>query len=221
MRSEETKMLPVSEIQLFAYFLKIVKLTNRSELAYASQNNHSHHALRGLMSPKFFILVLFTCTIFANTAKAQPASLDATISALYESITFDQNSAPDYEKFRSLFVDGAFLISVKDSAFFKLSTEEFIQNMTKQRESGNLKAFREFEISRESNRYGNIAHVFSTYETDIQTAEGPLKTRGINSIQLLRINDQWKVTSLIWYEENGHYPLPDKYLPEKGKETLD
>lgn len=89
--------------------------------------------------------------------------------------------------------------------------------MNRQRESGTLKAFKEYEISRKVNQYGNIAHVFSTYKTDIKTAKDSFNTRGINSIQLLREDGQWKITALIWYEENEKHLLPDKYLPKSVK----
>lgn len=89
--------------------------------------------------------------------------------------------------------------------------------MTRQRESGNLKAFKEFEVHRKIEQYGNISHVFSTYGTNIETAKGSINTCGINSIQMLRTGDQWKITSLIWFEENSLHPLPDKYLPSKSK----
>jgi hypothetical protein len=37
--------------------------------------------------------------------------------------------------------------------------------------------------------------------------------RGINSIQLIRNDGHWWVTSVVWDEEGGAGPLPEKYLP--------
>lgn len=166
-----------------------------------------------MKSSRLLTLSLLVFTFSSLSLKAQ-STVDAAISNLYESITFNKTREPDFEKFRALFVDGAFLISVKDTTFYKLSVEEFIKNMNRQRKSGSLKAFREYEISRKMDQYGNIAHVFSTYKTNIETAEGSINTRGINSIQLLRKDGQWKITALIWYEENDKYLLPGKYLPK-------
>jgi len=32
----------------------------------------------------------------------------------------------------------------------------------------------------------------------------------------MKENGQWKIVSLIWYEENKAHPLPDEYLPKKS-----
>ena len=61
-------------------------------------------------------------------------------------------------------------------------------------------------------RYGDIAHVFSTYETTwwgYQTVTG----RGVNSIQMVRHDGRWWITAIIWDEPTGGEPIPDKYLP--------
>ena len=46
--------------------------------------------------------------------------------------------------------------------------------------------------------YLNIAHVFSRYETKLN---GAFLARGTNSIQLLRRDDSWEITSIIWSDE--------------------
>ncbi len=50
--------------------------------------------------------------------------------------------------------------------------------------------FIEYEINREVRVFGNIAHVWSTYETKLDF-NGPVERRGINSIQLIYENDRW------------------------------
>jgi hypothetical protein len=39
--------------------------------------------------------------------------------------------------------------------------------------------------------------------------------RGINSIQMVRKDGRWWITSIIWDEETGAGPVPAKYLPAK------
>lgn len=165
------------------------------------------------MFPKIIYLLLIGFLGFTNPATAQVSSVDSVVTGLYESISFTENEDPDYEKFKTLFVDGARLISVKDTTSFTLTPDEFEQNMNQQRESGSLIAFEEKELLRKTEQYGKILHVFSTYEAHLETPDGTDSVRGINSIQLMKENGDWKVTSLIWYEEDEAYPLPEKYLP--------
>lgn len=61
--------------------------------------------------------------------------------------------------------------------------------------------FYEVETDREVFLYGNIAHVISRYDA-YGDAEGKvLLKRGVNSIQLARTADGWKVYSAIWDDE--------------------
>ena len=161
---------------------------------------------------KRFVLLFSIFLCISATATAQSAEVDAVISELYSSITFDENNDPDYEAFKSLFIDEGRLISVHDTTSYHLTPDSYRQSMTRQRESGKILAFEEKELHRKTEQFGNILHVFSTYQTHVVTPGGEDSQRGINSIQLMKEDDRWKVVSIIWYEEKPGTPLPAKYL---------
>ena len=73
------------------------------------------------------------------------------------------------------------------------------------------------EIARTVEQYGDIAHVFSTYQAR-RTANGPVFMRGINSFQLVRHGGRWWVVSIMWQQETPQRPIPAEYLPstERG-----
>ncbi|MDQ8755451.1 hypothetical protein RCO27_04340 [Sphingosinicella sp. LHD-64] len=60
--------------------------------------------------------------------------------------------------------------------------------------------FYEIETARRINIFGNIAHVWSLYEAR-RSPDADLDRRGINSIQLYKSEDGWKVISMIWDNE--------------------
>jgi hypothetical protein len=74
--------------------------------------------------------------------------------------------------------------------------------------------FYESEIHRVTEKFGNIAHVFSTYESRLK-ADAPIIARGINSIELFYDGKRWWIASNIWDDERPDNPLPLQYLPEK------
>lgn len=69
-------------------------------------------------------------------------------------------------------------------------------------------AFYETEVNREVRIYGNIAHVWSTYETRL-VKDGPVAQRGINSVQLYFMDDRWWILSWTFDSEKfaGRIPL--------------
>jgi len=74
-----------------------------------------------------------------------------------------------------------------------------------------LKGFYEKEVHRVTQRFGNIAHVFSTYESRLKI-DGPVIARGINSIEAFWDGQRWWIASAIWDEERPDNPLPAEYL---------
>ena len=59
-------------------------------------------------------------------------------------------------------------------------------------------------------RYGNIAHLWSSYAL---RSDGKQVARGINSIQAVREAGGWRVTGIMVQEESATAPLPKEYLP--------
>jgi hypothetical protein len=59
-------------------------------------------------------------------------------------------------------------------------------------------------------RYGNIAHLWSSYSL---RSDGKQVARGINSIQAIKGAGGWRVTSILVQAESATEPLPKAYLP--------
>lgn len=138
-----------------------------------------------------------------------------TIRDLYNSIELSEDHAPDWDLLQSLFMDGAHLIHVTESDVYKMSLEDFINNYQQQIDNGSLTAFKEYEIHRVEESFGHIVHVFSTYEATFTTSDGDSKARGINSIQLMKSENEWKIVSIIWFDESEKDSIPPEYLPQQ------
>jgi hypothetical protein len=144
----------------------------------------------------------------------QPAeSIDNILSALYAAIS-GPAGARDWTHFRSLFAPGARLISTAKRndgsiALDVLDVEGFI---TRASAAIANKSFYEREIARRIERYGAIAHVFSTYESRQNPTDPPFD-RGINSIQLFFDGIRWWVVTIYWTNELSGSAIPAPYLP--------
>jgi hypothetical protein len=72
--------------------------------------------------------------------------------------------------------------------------------------------FYEHQVKYSSDVYGNLAHLWSTYEIR-PTPDGKVEMRGINSIQAAFNGTEWKVVAVVWQAETADTPIPQKYLP--------
>ena len=144
------------------------------------------------------------------------SSIDAIIAALYDVISGPSGQERDWNRLRSLFVPTARMMPVgvrpDGSAVMRLlQVNDYVAS------SGPVlleKGFRERELARRTEQFGEIAHVFSTYEGTIEGEDQPM--RGINSIQLMHDGKRWWIVSLMWEAENPKLSLPKQYLPPTG-----
>ncbi len=150
------------------------------------------------------------------TAKAEDVnSVDAIVSAVYSVISGPKGQARDWDRMRSLFLPSARLIPArpaKDSPHadaVMLSIDDYIA-----RSSGTMTAngFFERRIHNEVEQFGNIVHVWSTYESRHDLADPTPFARGINSFQLLKDGDRYWVVNIFWDSERPTNPIPEKYL---------
>ncbi|HZG45984.1 MAG TPA: hypothetical protein VEZ41_06920 [Allosphingosinicella sp.] len=142
---------------------------------------------------------------------ADVASIDAIMRAVYDVISGPAGQKRDWNRMRSLFTSNARLMPKGGRGLMSGSVEDYITSSGPQLEQN---GFIEREIARRVEQYGDIAHVFSTYEAR-QSASGPVFLRGINSFQLVRHEGRWWVVSIMWQAESPQNPLPAQYLTSR------
>jgi hypothetical protein len=142
---------------------------------------------------------------------ADTDSIDSVIKAVYEVISGPAATPRDWVRFKALFADGARLIPVRAAGPAVSTPDEYAERAKPIFEKA---GFYETVLARKLETFGNIAHAFSTYESRHAPGEKPF-ARGINSFQLVKIGDTWKVMTIFWDSERPGNPLPEKYLENR------
>jgi hypothetical protein len=133
-------------------------------------------------------------------------SIEGIVKAMYEVISGPAGTR-DWERERTLLhpsarlmptrvEEGRSLVDVFDCDGYITSRTPFFA----------ANDFYEVEVAHRVERFGNIAHVWSTYEGR-RSMESPPFLRGINSIQLFHDGDRWWVMSVMWDNERPDSPL--------------
>ena len=156
-------------------------------------------------------------TMETKTPAANPAdvaSIDAIIAVVYDVISGPAGKKRDWDRMRSLFVPGARLIPTgpRQAGGYGsrvLTVDEYIERASGLFEKA---GFYETEAARVTEQFGQIAHVFSTYESRHAPGDAKPFQRGINSIQLMNDGTRWWVVTIFWQGEDEKNPLPEKYL---------
>ena len=138
-------------------------------------------------------------------------SVESLLAALYDVISGPAGER-DWNRFRSLFMPNARLTSAEKSPDGTVrvrpnSVEDYV------RLGGNYflkNGFFEKPIVSRVQTFGNVAQVFSSYESRHAPGEAPF-ARGINSFQLAYDGKRWWVVSILWDSERPDNPLPKEF----------
>lgn len=140
---------------------------------------------------------------------ADVATIDGLINAYYESVS-GHPGLRDAERMLSLFIEGG-KISIDlngtqpshELVEDYLKTEGFLTISTD---------FFEREISRNTQQFGDMANIISTYAISDAMENTDYFARGITLFQLVRQNDRWWILSTLWQRESPQRPLPPHLL---------
>jgi hypothetical protein len=145
------------------------------------------------------------------------SSIDGIIKAAYDVISGPGGRARDWDRERALFFPGARLIPTAtvpgrndvDLAPLILDVDGYIARVEPIfAKSG----FYETEVARRTEQFGQIAHVWSTYESRHSREDREPFMRGINSFQLFHDGSRWWIVNIYWQHESAAHPIPEKYL---------
>ena len=167
-----------------------------------------------------FLIIGLPCEAQFNpegTPPADPAdvaSVDAIVVAVYDVISGPAGEARDWDRWRSLFLPEARLISLGvtpegESRYRVLTPEDYVQMA-----GANLEAsgFFETEIGRTQEEFGPVVHLFSAYQSKRTLADPEPFARGINSFQLMHDGERWWVLTIYWTSERDDLAIPERYI---------
>lgn len=132
---------------------------------------------------------------------------------LYNSICFEIGSVPPVENLKDILLPSAKMIRNSEESPDIMTVDDFIISYKERIADGTIKSFYEGELNNITEIFGKIAHRFSTYETKFDlTVDKPFAI-GINSIQYVKIDNYWKISSIVWNNQSNDLRIPPNYLP--------
>ncbi|MEA3496199.1 MAG: hypothetical protein U9R42_09215 [Bacteroidota bacterium] len=169
------------------------------------------------MKNKNLILAIFSLTLFFSfTVSAQKTenkssfsydsfevkSINNIISTVYELISGHAGDR-DWVKFKALFCSNAQFTSLKinekgKEVFFRGGIDDYIAYL-----KPILKEYDyyEKETGRSIQESGNIAQVFSMFESIMLEDNTPENRKGANCFQLIYKNNRWWIINVLWNNE--------------------
>jgi len=146
-------------------------------------------------------------------------SIDKAVQAAYAAISFKMGSEPKYNLLKKCFIPQAQLINLGGDSAQITNIDQFIYLYRTHVEADSVRAFAEKEIYGKTEQFGRIAERISTYTTEIIRTDTS-EERGVNSFQLIKTNNGWKVSNIIWDKESPILKIPGYYFGKKYADSV-
>jgi hypothetical protein len=158
----------------------------------------------------FIMLGLPLVVLGADSSRHKSAqSVDSIINAYYSVISGPKGFKYNPETDQFLHAPNAIITRFNETGEFQRHT---LSEEQKSLEQPYAEGFYEVETNRVVERFGSLAHVWSTYEMR-ESPDSKAFMRGINSISLYFKDNRWWIAS--WGTQyEGKEEIPAKYLPK-------
>jgi hypothetical protein len=139
-------------------------------------------------------------------------AIDYVTEDFYESLSFQDGELPDLENVKELFYEDGLLINNSFGKPMQFTAESFTATLEAQIAAGTVMQFMQRELYSQTEIFGKIAQRISVYEYSFADSEMEHLPKGINYIQYIQVDDNWRITSMVWNDENENYQVPGEYL---------
>ena len=138
--------------------------------------------------------------------------IDKLTREFYECICFHSEHYPRYDQLQELFYGDGKLINSNYDQPLEFTVQSYVQAIMHQIDEGNAVFYSQQEISDVTEVFGKTAQRISVYEYSYTAESTQPWKRGVNYIQFISIDGNWKIVSMVWNDEKEELAIPEAYL---------
>ncbi|WP_103068774.1 GNAT family N-acetyltransferase [Aquimarina sediminis] len=143
-----------------------------------------------------------TVLLFSNVKnKNDENKINELTASFFDVFTNTNGRIPNVEGITEMFISDGMIINNTTGTPEIYSIKQFLASRKEILSNGSLTNFREAEIWFKTNIYGNIAQRFCLYEKSGKLNDKEFESRGIKTFQFIKVNQEWKISSLAWNDE--------------------
>ncbi|WP_024769312.1 GNAT family N-acetyltransferase [Aquimarina macrocephali] len=177
---------------------KIVGITNPNNIASIKLLNKIGLRFEKTIELSEKDTVLFFSTPTDTKEENEISKLTTRFFSLF---TNAGGKIPNVEDIENIFITNGIIISNTHGVPETYNINEFITPRKKMLSDGTLTDFSEREISHKTEIYRNVAQRFSFYEKSGKLNGSYFESRGMKTIQFIKVGLDWKMSSVAWSDE--------------------
>ncbi len=136
-----------------------------------------------------------------STSTNDEHQINKLMTRVFAAICFSKGSPPNIEQLRPLFSEQGLLVNYNGDNPIVMKVDSFIKDFESQWRKGLISGLDDREVRFENTIFNRVAHRISWYEARHSPDDKMPFANGINSIQLLKVDGDWKIISMAWRDE--------------------
>lgn len=130
----------------------------------------------------------------------------------YKAVSFRNEKAPDLSQLQILFYGDGILVNNSFQHPIGFTTESFVSALESDIAEGNMDQFIQHELHARTEVFGKLAQRISVYEYNLGEETSGRLPRGVNYMQFIQVDGNWRILSVAWCDENEDNLIPQEYL---------
>jgi hypothetical protein len=170
---------------------------------------------------RIFCLLIFVLNVQSQNHKddysSNVSSIDSIVTSIYEVVSGEEGENRDWDLHRTIFHPEAQIVTnyLNDHGEYQIDFydfEDYVNNYSDYFKNNNNF---EVDVNRKIEIFGNLAHVFSTFESYKNAEDSTPYRLGTASIQLYNDGDRRYVLNMYYKTESENDKVPNKYIPSQ------
>jgi hypothetical protein len=133
-----------------------------------------------------------------NNIEKDKLDIDKLTNRFFDLFTNLDGRTPKVKDIYTIFIEDGLIISNTTGKPIVYGLQDFIEPREKMLSDGTLTEFQEYEVSRKTEVFKNIAQRFSLYRKSGKLNGKFFESEGMKTIQFVKIDDKWKMASIAW-----------------------
>ena len=153
------------------------------------------------------------------TPDARSATISGVVSSFYDAISAPANHPLDRDRLKSLFTPDGRLAFVQAMGpdnkpdVVYLSPDQYADNYERAPDPKHpSEGFFDKVIANQVVQFGDMAHVWGSYESRHSPSDPRPFTRGMKSLDLVHRGDRWYILQVFFEREDEAHHIPARYL---------
>lgn len=143
-----------------------------------------------------------------STIDADKTAIDRVVSCLFACFDNKGGKIANLGGLPDIFMPDGVVVKTCGEPPAALNLAEFVAPRDALLNGGDLVDFSEQELWEKTDVFGSVAHRLCLYRKSGVLSGKPFETQGMKSIQLVKTESGWKISSLIWDDERPGISVP-------------